>query len=302
MRKLAVLATVALVAALTVVLLVPGAESQGTVSAHEHDLRVDKREEFLEVKHSSATKNVTCNDANDYVLAGSVRVDNVDSPGQAHQVETRTSIGVDAKTWKFTLLNHSGGRAQTKLFVTCVSPKTTGGLRAQHDLILSGAIERTLDFHAGVVHVQRQHCNPTEQLPVAPGITSGDFVQLRASVPGIEGWHWNTQAGPAQKATFSLRCLRDRLTTADAHSHHVYMDDMMRLENLTVSTAIQQYAIECPSGHDAVVPLFELGTGVVLIGSEPQGQRWVFRLQNRGSASAAYVGAICLKKKTGGVL
>lgn len=123
----------ATVAALALALLLPSTALAG------HDLLIYKQEAHVDLSADEFSTSVSCNPG-DHVLDGMWRIDHADQddyiPGLeliSGAVDVIAAYPSSDSTYSFTFEKNAIGRAQVKIFVTCLGMKTSGDAH-QHTL------------------------------------------------------------------------------------------------------------------------------------------------------------------------
>ena len=117
----------AIAAALALALIGPSTAFAG------HDLVVYKKEIQIDLVSDEQTHSVSC-DVGDHVLDGMWRIDHADQddyvpelPLIAGAVDVIQAYPSSDRTYTFSFVKNAIGRAQVKIFVTCLADKTSGG-------------------------------------------------------------------------------------------------------------------------------------------------------------------------------
>lgn len=115
----------------------------GVASAH-HDLVIYKAEAHVDLESDEKTVSVSC-DAGDHALDGMWRIDHADQDDYIDDldniigaVDVLKATPTSDSTYSFAFVKNAIGRAQVKIFVTCLKSKTQGGSH-QHTFITGGA-------------------------------------------------------------------------------------------------------------------------------------------------------------------
>jgi hypothetical protein len=131
--------------------------------------------------------------------------------------------------WHFRLVNNGPGRAQVKLFVTCLDNRTGERDGHTHGLTFDYPASVAEPVTSGTVTSSVKTC-AAGQIPVSPGFafSAGGAGRVFRSYPSADelGWGWSFVGTGTGSVTTYLRCL-DRTTTSagsPAHTHKVDAD------------------------------------------------------------------------------
>ena len=298
-------ALMALIAPAAVVATLSGPASADADGKHRHDLDTYKREAWVEILGGqSVHQHLSC-DANDIALDGMWKVDAHD--GDDREVKaTRSHRDATINMWHFELTNAAAGRAQVKLFVTCLD-KTTGE-RDDHVHALGlpvwtpAATTETISA-VGEVKTLTATCSGTD-IPVAPGFAvTGGYARLLQSWPATDtSWQFvfmsETAAGTIQADVW---CLPRTTSTVNGHSHLIDADLRPRpvdpgpfgvTETVPANaTGYSDYRITSRPHDEGNVGAFKINhyANIWYLGQDAQGQVRGFRFNNTGGAGTESV-------------
>lgn len=251
-------------------------------SGHQHDLDIDKSEQFMELQGMQAKSATLSCPSGRIVVNGSVKVDAVDSPGHPQFVDTLVSRATGARSWRFVVVNNNqSGRAQVKLFVVCMA-----GAAGPHAVALGlpgsdpatavdesdNAWEQQGSTGTGFGNARTPRCPGTSPgigvypdptlFPVRPSfafnpsageVYESDAVQFAATGAGgrtfglqARDWSFQFDSGGDDIATTmiaSIRCLGTHVAASGGHQH-AYDVSYQRLPlNVTVPARTRQHDI-----------------------------------------------------------
>jgi len=300
-----------------------------------HEIYMYKVEKHVDVSGDFPDKNmhehVYCNPG-DYALDGMWRVDSVEQAnppetvGDERDVYFTASYGddMDATEWHFRATNFADGKAQIKLFATCIRGHVENAHLHTHAVRLSN---RFSEGHPGLgVGVQEFDggfgCN-TDEYAVAPGynVTSAQFekrVRLFRSWPtaNFRSWHWAFLVDDPVDMTVYIRCLR--FTTGPGgngpHAHQIPMTWRPNgyggvFHNLNVH-GTQERRLNCDDppnasfyqDYKAMVGAFWIDDPhhVWFMGMDPRPKQRSYKFWWDGAGSnGVYLSALCVRARTG---
>lgn len=250
----------------------------------------------------------------DIAVDGSWRADAVDQrPGDTLRSVTATASypdSTDAALWHATLRNTAAGRAQTKVFVTCLGRSTEPDGSHQHTWTVGARSDSTRSTTTvGVSSWAHTAGCPAGSIAVSPGfrVTAGT-ARLRSQAPNdtaVTRWKWNVDV-TAQPATitFTQRCLTLRSSTTAGHTHTLAAVNRMAPAAVSLagnSTGDRTFA--CRDDEVAVLGSEWIANTdhpfLWLHGGDPRGKTRAYRLQNTGpTARFVQLGAVCLGLRT----
>jgi fimbrial isopeptide formation D2 family protein/uncharacterized repeat protein (TIGR01451 family) len=266
----------------TIVTRARGTAPSPDASGESHKITVGKvdRSEALDAGETR-TYDVGC-PADGIASDGSVEVVHVDqgagSPADVEVVEARTTA---QGGYRFTVRNRTSGRAQVKLWVTCLPKGTDPG--PSHDHALDVGAVQTLS--TGTLAVGRHEFTiPTTagHRAVAPGL---EVLQGRARLVGGEpdgtGWRFTVEVLEPAKVDLSIRALSDYTASGGdpLHVHGFAFSHEVRKVTIPAGES-DQHRVSCPAGSKGITATYDLPAGVVALGSAPEPINRDFRLLN----------------------
>lgn len=313
------------VATLLVGLLV-AATGPAAASPHRtHAVDVYKKEAWLaldgEYPDSERAATISCHDG-DYALDGMWLVDAYETPNPDDgvagderdvRVEASYSDAADPERWNFRFANLGTGRAQLKLFVTCLNSRSGMGSGHRHDLVVTDRPPSTnVLLHELLPTRPMDPCQPDE-LAVAPGFDfTSSSAQLLRSWPstastGDENWFWQFDVPwwDIVEATFYLRCLAPRTLPAAGHVHAL---DLSWIKETGIDSSQLpagddvHYDLRAGPHRDAVVGALQLspfGFGTTTyLGADARGRRRTFTFWTLAPDNIS-LGVLTLGHRTG---
>lgn len=267
---------------------------------HKHLVTVNKVERQVDLDPGQTrTVTLSCPLAGAIMTDGSARVDAVDQgTGTLASVEVRQARSSGVGSYVFTLVNHATGRAQTKVFGTCLNGRTSTAQGHSHAISTTGPVTQAVTWPAGF-QTATLTCAPG-QVAISPGfeLTSGAAL-WRRSEPSDPAWSFGFEVTSPATANLSVRCLDKRVAQELGHTHKL----KLRHRAKTVSVpahATRSYSVSCPDDAKGIVASYDLPAGVLLLGHDPQPKIRVFKLLNTtGSAQSATLDLTCIGDRTG---
>ncbi|MBB3045690.1 hypothetical protein [Nocardioides soli] len=260
-------AAAALAAPLAAVVSLAGpAQASGN---RPHELTMYKVEQFVtlegEYPDNTARVDLRCNPG-DHVVDGMWKIDAVDDVnpsagidyGDERDVVFTSSYSLDSRTWRFQMENRADGRAQVKLFVTCLGGRTQKQYGHRHRVRVSNPVKKTVDWTANGLRMSSNQARMgygnsatehsyfgTEWGSAASYATPGGWSMTCASgevavAPGYDfthgsgrlfinwpsansrGWLWGFVVNDAATVDVSFRCLRVKTDRGGPHPRHVH--------------------------------------------------------------------------------
>ena len=328
----ALLAPLAIVAAF--------ASPAAAASGKPHEVYMYKVEKHVDLEgeypDNKMHEHVYCNPG-DIALDGMWRVDHVDQAnppetfGDERDVIFTASYGDDADRteWHFRANNYADGRAQIKLFVTCIRGTVEQAYNHSHAVQISNRFDF---FHgnmqpAGTFDWDHGQVCPDGTLAVAPGfnftwggVGNDDHrVRLFRSWPTADyrGWHWAfLVSDPNVDVNVYLRCLSIKTGPGGAggHVHNLlwawrpngYAGDHQFLN----VNGTQERRINCDDGangsyyqdYKAMVGAFWINDPfhTWFLGMDPRPKQRAYKFWWDGSGdNNIYLGALCIRARTG---
>jgi hypothetical protein len=310
-----------------------------------HDLGIYKVEKHVDLTSDETAVDLSCGDGT-YALDGMWRIDHADQDdddlyvtaiGRAVDVLEAypfdgADAGTDYESYHFLFEKNAIGRAQVKVFATCIKKQTEQSSGHSHTIPVT--IQPTHTEPAGPVaaYSNASICPINSfvaqtgfKITVLPPLTDANpFVgHLQESKPNtLRGWSWyiDMSQQPANTATFYASCVSKKLPAAGGEKHKL----VYRLQGPETyplgAHKVSTKRISCAAHYKAVVAGFSLHPPVPTmadpntgdwpglfvpkwwyLGMDPQIKSRDFRFLN--SDSVASVGlpdlyAICLNYRT----
>ena len=270
---------------------------------HRHLLPVEKVEQQVDLDPGQIRSGLalSCPRSGEIMTDATVRADAVDQgTGTLASVETREARSTAPGSYEFTVANNAGGRAQAKLFGTCMPAVTEPEAGHSHRVLLSDVVAVTETLPQGRSDVTVP-CGPGTTA-VAPGIAvSGGEARLVGSEPSGNGRRFTVEAPvDATTVTLSARCMSLRLDTANGHSHDLSLSEVHRTVTVPAGATVSESVI-CGDLEKGIVASYDLPPGLQLAGHDPQPKSRVFKLVNPTAAPLqATIDLMCLGDRSGG--
>jgi len=307
-------------ATLGVAILLPAVAS----ASPTHFVKVYKVEKQLDLNGGAyAHDHVFCNPG-DYAVDGMWRVDNVDQAnpqigvfGDMRDVTVTRSYsdlqqGGDGTKWHFELTNHADGRAQIKLFATCLGGKTVENSH-QHTIKIR-PLKTTAWFPGSDFSSPSLNCIAGREVAVGPGfklLTGGD-VWEKSSYPGNpldSSWNWNFVVSGPSSIEVSVLCLRIRTGWTQGHRHDLKINLKpgwwpAGARTLT-RNSVQERRVACYDHNKAIVGAFGIAPSyhgqIHFLGMDPRPKSRAFKFWNTDPFSdlPVYLSTICIGDRTG---
>jgi len=302
----AALASIAILAPLAVVSLAPAADA---ASVKRHDIITYKREGWVAVAGSAGAEADLACDVGDHAVDGMWKVDAYDGDPRALRVLASHASQDHPQTWDFRFRNAGTGRAQVKLFVTCLSDQTGEASWHQHDLVVDPLkADVRPGLAVGLADLEHSPGCRADQIPVAPGFsfTNGVGVVV-ASLPSADrrSWQWSFVLAEPSAVTLSLRCLDRRTSVGGAGGHVHEVDGQLSTPTggqvSDLAPGVNDRSVVARKQDDGIVGAFSLTDWdrVSYLGQDPQGQVRGFRFQVTGpSVGTAWIGIWGVDKRT----
>jgi hypothetical protein len=236
---LAALAAAVLVIPAAAVTALSGPASADADGKHRHDLDTYKREAWFEIKAGAHLHEHLYCDTGDYALDGMWKIDAHDGDDRVVKAFRSFADPSDVAKWHYELGNPGPGRAQVKLFVTCLDDQTGDRDGHHHDLTITDAPGSGVPMAFPGATIFGSHLNcAAGQIPVAPGfkfdpglapgvlpVSHGAIYGSYLTIP--VGWLWRfaPATDPGQVAVY-LRCIDPTTSSAGspAHTHGIDAD------------------------------------------------------------------------------
>lgn len=330
-------AIAALLAPLALVAAMASPASAGQMKQHQvYMYKVEKHVDLYgEFPDQNMHEHVYCNPG-DIALDGMWRVDNVDqanppeTTGDERDVYFSASYGDehDKTEWHFRATNFADGKAQIKLWVTCIRGNVEQAFLHSHHVQISPRYDfGALGVHSyaatGTDSFSHSVC-PDGTYAVAPGfnVTSHEFgskVRIFRSwpTPNYRGWQWafKVDHAPVDVRVY-LRCLSVKVGAAGngPHSHELFMTWRPHgysgvLDHLDVFKT-QERRLNCDDGHDgARYQNYKLMVGafwindphhVWYLGMDPRPKQRAYKYWWDGHGdNGVYHAGLCIRARTG---
>ena len=269
---------------------------------HGHLLPVEKVEKQVDLEPGQVrTVTLDCPTAGEIMTDGAVRVDAVDQgTGMLGSVETRRSRSTAPGSYEFVVANGAGGRAQAKVFGTCMAGATALEQGHRHSILIGDVVTTTETLATGR-HDVAVPCGPGT-VAVAPGIdVSGGAARIVASEPSGNGRTFTIDAAvDATTVELSVRCMSIRLDTASGHTHDLRLNEVARTVTVPAGQTVSESAI-CADDAKGIVASYDLAAGLYLAGHDPQPKSRVFKIVNPTNGPlSAKIDLLCVGDRTGG--
>jgi hypothetical protein len=241
---------------------------------------------------------------------GSFRIDNVDQDTGTLRSVMVLEQYAEGDGYRFTAVNYASGRAQGKLFGTCISKYTqeAGSPSHKHQVVVEAPQTVTINPVAAGHQNVKVACNSPNFVAVgSPGFDmTGAEGQLTYSWPGYDGsgapaWDFGFEVTQAGQITFSIRCIRRYMTTVLGHTHELWLSHPDKHVNVPPNApAAGQYDIDCSDEAKGIVAGYKLPFGVWMIGHDPQPKRRSFKLLNETSSTQdVHLTLLCVGDRSG---
>ncbi|MFN8113536.1 MAG: hypothetical protein U0R51_10090 [Solirubrobacterales bacterium] len=269
---------------------------------HEHLLPVEKVEQQVDLEPGQVRRvTLDCPQPGEIMTDGAVRVDAVDQgTGTLGSVETRRSRSTAPGSYEFEVANTAGGRAQAKVFGTCMAGTTALEQGHRHSVLIGDAVSTTETLATGR-HDVTVPCGPGT-VAVAPGIdVSGGAARIAGSEPSGNGRTFTIDAAvDATTVELSVRCMSIRLDNAAGHTHDLRLNEVARTVTVPAGQTVSESAI-CADDAKGIVASYDLPAGLYLAGHDPQPKSRVFRIVNPTSGPlSAKIDLLCVGDRTSG--
>ena len=269
---------------------------------HQHLLPIEKVEQQVDLD-AGQVRNLTlsCPQPGEIMTDGTVRADAVDQgTGTLGSVETRRARSTAPGTYEFQVANNAGGRAQAKLFGTCMPSMTQTEQGHTHRVLIGDPVSTTAALDLGR-HQVTVPCGPGT-VAVAPGIdVSGGAARLVGSEPSGNGRVFTVEAATdATTVELSVRCMSIRLDTAAGHTHDLRLNEVDRSVVVPAGQTVSESVI-CADDAKGIVASYDLGASLYLAGHDPQPKSRVFKIVNPTDGPiTAQLDLLCVGDRTSG--
>ena len=259
---------------------------------HNDQITVVKQDQFVSLPANTVQTVVATCPSGYVVTDGGPLVQQLDQGfGTPADIQVLKVQSYDRDSYTFVLKNPTNGNAQGHVFVTCVLATTSGGNKLDTD----DQVNKTVLFPVGTSSFT-VGC-PAGDTAVAPGysLPFGQAV-VTGSAPSadLNSWTFTVNSSDAGSATFSIRCMPNRL------SHSAYLSTRYITAQATIPAGqTQTVSLTCPVGYKGITAAYSIPDGVSLLGDEPQPITRVFTFENTSSsAQTVTVGLVCLLDTT----
>lgn len=304
-----------------------------------HDLGIYKVEKHLDLVADETEVDLSCGSGT-YALDGMWRIDHADqddddifvtSIGRAVDVrEAYPFDGADADSdydsYHFFFDKNAIGRAQVKVFATCIKKQTEQSSGHSHNIVVTVKPTTTTGggaFSTGNVCPVNEFVAQAGYKVTPSGADAVPFnqhIQERWPTSNMRGFDWYTDLSqdPGSTITYYISCVRKKLPAAGGEKHKlVYRFQGPETNSLTASR-VSTKRISCAAHYKAVVAGFSFGPPVPTmadpnssdfpglfvpilwwLGMDPQPKSRDFRFLNSdGAAHDVDLVAICLNYRT----
>lgn len=314
-----------------------------------HDLKIYKVERQVDLVSDFTTVDLKC-DTGDYAVDGMWRIEHGDQDdddlfpqaiGRAVDVlaafpKADTGSPAADSIYQFDFYKNVIGRAQAKVYATCVGARSYSADGHSHPLVYTKAA--AAPFVAGIapaqtpVYAQSNICpagtfvagtgfkvNFTPDADGDPAPYVGRMERSTLFDSSLRGWKWSFSSGPS--VDYYAHCLAKKVTPAGGEKHKIiyrYQGQGSTSSPLSTSigNGVSTKRISCASHYKAVVAGFEIvggpgsapdpGTGgsspaYWYLGMDPNPKSRDFRFLNTSSPFAAgtvELVAVCLNYRT----
>jgi hypothetical protein len=315
--------TAALAAALT--LGCPGA------ALAAHDLSIYKVEAQVTLDSDDISTNLSCH-GDDLALDGMWRLDHADQDDDDNvlealprSVDVLEAYSIDGQsTYHYRFSKNAIGRAQLKVFVTCLGEKSDqGDSNHRHTFSLTGQKTAMHPAQTGTFDVDdfasaTPGCDSGELLvqpgykvvptpdPDSPGVRLGRLFRSAPTDDSLRTWAWSFAFGPSTgDVSVYVNCLPIKIADVPGHKHKLVAKPWPTAPGPTTIPK-RRYDIAqlvCGSQYKAVVAGFRFSplnlTKFWFLGMEPQIKSRVFKFMNtHNMPHTATVQGMCLNYRT----
>lgn len=275
------------VLAATFMVAIPGTAFAG------HDLGIYKVEKHVDLDSDEQAVDISCNNG-DYALDGMWRIDHADqddddlyvsSIGRAVDVLEAYPLdgpaaGTNYDSYHFLFEKNAIGRAQVKVFLTCIGKQTEQS--DGHSHLLDVVVQPTHTNLAGVGDYDTTNtaCPINSFIAqtgysIAPSVTGPNpYVgHLSESIPyaNSRGWTWKMDLSqePAAVVTYYWSCVKRKLIAAGGENHKLVYKNQGPESNSIPGNKVTTKRLECKSAYKAVVAGFSFYPAPSSIGFDP---------------------------------
>jgi len=285
-------------------------------SSRTHDISMYKKEMYLplegEFPDNVASPSMSC-DNGDIVTDGMWRIDSVDdywddgdfSAGDPLKVKILASYpdAGDRRTWNFRIQNDNDGRAQLKLFITCIRGTVDFQNGHSHGLDVTGVGLKSTTQNAPFGFDWTTNTCPTGYVPIAPGFnfTNGSGALFRSKPWGSIGWSWGFNVAGPVDVNLYLSCLNLKvLPSGTGHSHKLTAGQYTSVRFIPDSKKWEE-TYSCDGSYKALVGQFDISgwNNVWFLGMDPRIKSRSYSFMRSGGPADVTIGALCVKSRTG---
>jgi hypothetical protein len=293
---------------------------------HRHFLKMYKVERHLDLEGGDfKTERVEC-EPYDLATDGMWRIDHVDQDEYGNKpladidVYSAYSDPNDPGAYVFQIYNNAEGRAQMKLFLTCLGWKTEPNSH-QHKWFLKKPYWRYWDYQRGLGQHAfgsgNQECGK-DQIAVSPGYEwrrgFGELYKSNAITGAVRGWEWGffvtllDDSTNDAEARVSFRCLQLPSSKYNFHRHKImwrylpkYPAPYTKIQAETTETRTRS----CGPHEKAMVHSFDLdpdlyGQNVWYLGQDPRIKSRAYQVRNDNTWDVwVRFAAVCFNDRTG---
>jgi hypothetical protein len=304
-----------------------------------HEIYMYKVEKHVDISGDFPDKelheHVYCQPG-DIALDGMWRVDSVEQAnppetfGDERDVYVSSSYAStnsdDPTEWHFRIVNHADGKAQVKLFATCIR----GTVENAHLHTHTVRVSERFDYDTGVLGngnytYSSPHACAPDEYAVAPGFqvvsppSTSPYNKIRVyrSWPSADfrSWQWAFLVEePTTFVRLSFKCLRLTTGAANGHAHQIPRTWRPNgyggvFHNIS-PMGFKELRVNCDDGHNgawyqdykAMVGAWWINDPhhVWFMGMDPRPKQRSFKFYWDGSGdSGVYLGALCVRARTG---
>jgi hypothetical protein len=325
----------ALLAPLAMVVAAAAPASAGVGKFHEiYMYKVEKHVDISgDFPEKELHEHVYCNPG-DIALDGMWRVDSVEQAnppetfGDERDVYVSSSYvdDIDRTEWHFRISNHADGKAQVKLFATCIR----GSVENAHLHSHSVRVSNRFDYDPGLLPVGDYSFNHTatcaaDEVVVAPGFqvvsppSASPYDKIRVyrswPSPDARSWRWAFLVeDPNVYVRLSFKCLRLTTGAANGHAHQIprtwRSNGTNGVFHNIAPMGFEEIRVNCDDGPDgahfqdykAMVGAWWINDPhhVWFMGMDPRPKQRSFKFYWDGAGdNGVYVGALCVRARTG---
>jgi hypothetical protein len=264
----------------------------GSASA-AHDLKIYKAEKHLDLTADETSYDLSC-DTGDYAVDGMWRIDHGDQDDDdlypqaiGRAVDVLEAYPSSDDTYHFRFFKNVIGRAQVKVFLTCVGAKTYSADGHDHTLIYtkptSGAFAAGVANNQAPIFAQNNICpkdtfisgtgfkvdftpdGDGDPSPYTARLFQSTLSDVASPPSNLRGWKWSFAGGAFTTVDYYAHCLAKKVPLAGGEKHKI----IYRFQGQgtttgpdveAISTGVQTARISCASHYKAVVAGFQLGS------------------------------------------